>query len=141
LFSNPKGFFNSYAPTEYSHAHTMLSLLSFSTLRPLSDFILLSSPIDGECNALLAIPLLRQPLAEPYQGVEQPYEDPSMDSSFRITELKEFSFLLSAHLLNALLAEYLFIEHPAVLSSVHSLHLLNAHLADLHKILSDSGSL
>jgi hypothetical protein len=49
------------------------------------------------------------------------------------TELKEFSspLCLSAHCLNAHLAEYLFTERPTVLSSCAPMHLLNAHLAEL----------
>jgi hypothetical protein len=42
-----------------------------------------------------------------------------------------FSLCLSAQCLNAHLAEYLLTEHPTVLSSVSSFHLLNAHLAEL----------
>jgi hypothetical protein len=41
------------------------------------------------------------------------------------------SLCLSAHLLDAPLAEYLLTEHPTVLSSCARMHLLNAHLAEL----------
>jgi len=41
---------------------------------------------------------------------------------------------------NAHLVEYLLLDRPTVLSSMHSLHLLNPHLAELFRILSDSSS-
>jgi hypothetical protein len=68
------------------------------------------------------------------QGVQQPCEDPSVDYSFNYrTQRVLFSSLcLPACCLNALLAEYLLAELPAVLSpSAHPLHMLNAHLAEL----------
>jgi hypothetical protein len=92
-------------------------------------------------DALLAI-LHSSNLLLSLQGVQQPCEDPSVDSSSKFQNSKS-SLLFCACLhtdSNALLAEYLFTEHPTVLSSVHSLHLLNAHLAELHRILSDSDS-
>jgi hypothetical protein len=67
-------------------------------------------------------------------GVQQPSEDPSVDSS-STPELKEFSSLLclSAHFLDALLAEYLSPQNVQQfwVPSVHPLHLLNALLAEL----------
>jgi hypothetical protein len=53
-----------------------------------------------------------------------------LPSNYR-TQRVLFSLCLSAQCLNAHLAEYLLTERPTVLSSVHSLHLLNAHLAEL----------
>jgi hypothetical protein len=102
------------------------------------------------------------------QGVQQPCEDPSVDSSFKPHNSKEFSSLLclSAHCLNAHLAECLLPELQQFClllctyalaqcppgralrilsdsgsspnsqqspSSVHPLHLLNAHLAKLYR--------
>jgi hypothetical protein len=70
----------------------VLSLLSFSTLRPLRDFILLS-PTDGEyLDALLAIFLLKQPLAECF-WVFINLAKISQLILPQITELKEFSLL------------------------------------------------
>jgi hypothetical protein len=104
-------------------------------LRPLWDFIFLSSPIDGECNALLDILLLQQPLPEPFKVFSNPMKIPQWILPL-ITERKEFSSLLYAFLhtnSNALLAEYLLTEHSAVLSPspVHPLHLINVHLENL----------
>jgi hypothetical protein len=69
------------------------------------------------------------------QGVQQPCEDPSVDSSSKFQNSKSSLLLLclSAQYLNAHQAEYLFTERSTVLSSVHSLLLLNAHLAEFHR--------
>jgi hypothetical protein len=76
-------------------------------------------------------PSLKQPLAEP-SGCSVTLRRSLSGFLLQIIELKEFSFLLSAHLLNALLAEYLLPELSTVLSpSMHPMRLLNAHLAEL----------
>jgi hypothetical protein len=67
------------------------------------------------------------------QGVQQPCEDPSVDSSSNHRTQRVLFFLcLSAHCLYALLAEYLpSTERSAVMSSCAPMHPLNAHLAEL----------
>jgi hypothetical protein len=88
-------------------------------------------------DALLAILLLKQLLAE-YSGCSATLRRSFSGLFFCFSELKEFfsSLCLSTHLLNAHLAEYLLTEHPTYLSpSVHSMHLLNALLAELSKSL------
>jgi hypothetical protein len=64
-----------------------------------------------------------------------------MDTSSNSQNSKSyFLFCVCLHTdSNAHLAEFLFPELPTILSpSVHSLHLLNAHLAEFYRILSDS---
>jgi hypothetical protein len=67
------------------------------------------------------------------QGVQQPCEDPSVDSSFNYRTQRSYLLLcLSAHCLNPLLAECLLPELLVVLSpSAHPMRLLNAHLVEL----------
>jgi hypothetical protein len=92
-----------------------LSLLSFpitQSRKELSIFTL--SPSDGESDALLAL-LGSSNLLLSLQGVQQPCEDPSLDSSSN-PELKEFFLCALWHLLNALLAECL--ESSVILTSV-----------------------
>jgi hypothetical protein len=125
------------APLQSLHAHKVLSLLSFSNtqiskeINP-SSFLLQMENLD----ALLAILLLKQPLAESFRVFNNPVKIPQWILP-QNTELKEFfSPVPICTLLNAHLAEYLLTEHPTVLSSsVHSLHLLNALLAELSESL------
>jgi hypothetical protein len=126
-------------PLQSLHAHTVLSLLSFSTLRPLRDFILLPSPQMENLDALLAI-LYSSNLLLSLQGVQQPCEDPSVDSSFKFQNSKSSLLLcLSAQCLNAHLAEYL-------LQNIQQFCLLCTYapaqcpLGRALRILSDSGS-
>jgi hypothetical protein len=66
------------------------------------------------------------------QGVQQPCEDPSVDSSFKFrTQRVLFSSVPVCTLLNAHLAEYLLQNFQQFCPPVHSMHLLNAHLAEL----------
>jgi hypothetical protein len=118
--------------------HTkVLSTLSFpvaSTSKENLSFFL--SPSDGEFDALLAILLLKQPLAESFRVFNNPVKIPQWILPSN-SELKEFSSPVPiCTLLNAHLAEYLLTEHPTVLSSsVHLMHLLNALLAELSESL------
>jgi hypothetical protein len=105
-------------PLQGLHAPKVLSLLSFSTLRPLRDFVFLPFSLRWRnMDALLAILLLKQPLAESFRVFSNPVKIPQWILPSN-TELKEFSSLLclSAHCLNAHLAEYLLTERSTVLS-------------------------
>jgi hypothetical protein len=108
-------------------------------LRKLSYFLL--SPSDGEIWMPSWLSSLKQPLVE-LAGCSVTLRRSLSGFLLHNTELKEFSSSCAClHTSsNAHLAEYLLPEHPTVMSSVHSLHLLNAHLAELFRILSDYGS-
>jgi hypothetical protein len=125
------------APLQSLYAHTVLSLLSFSTLRPLRDFILLPFSLRWRMlDALLAI-LCSSNLLLSLQGVQQPCEDPSVDSSSNSQNSK--SSLLSC----ACLHTYSMPTWQSIFSqniqqfcpSAHPMHLLNAHLAELSESL------
>jgi hypothetical protein len=87
-------------------------------------------------DALLAILLLKQPLVESFRVFNNPTKIPQW-ILLQIPELKEFfSLVPTCTLLNPHLVECLFTELSVeFLSSVHSLHLLNAHLEELSKSL------
>jgi hypothetical protein len=89
--------------------------------------------MENEMDALLAI-LLLKPLLEYFWVFNNPVKVPQWTLP-SAPELKEFfpSPVPTAHRLDALLAEFLlFQKHSLVVGSpVHSLHLLNAHLAEL----------
>jgi hypothetical protein len=129
------------------------------------------SPTDGDIDALLALCLLKQPIAESIRVFSDPAKIPQWILLLSLNSKSSFYSLW--HLLNALLAEYqessddsCFLRtHNRVLlctpftvsmptwqsftellrasvyymnsqqssSSLHSLHLLNAHLAELYK--------
>ena len=88
-------------------------------------------------DALLAI-LCSSNLLPSLWGVQQPCEDPSVDSS-SISELKEFSLFSLALTqcppgrVSRILSDSCFYLNSQQSSFVHSLHLLNAHLAELHR--------
>jgi hypothetical protein len=138
----------------------VLSLLSFfEHSDPLRDFILLLPQMENEMDALLAI-LLLKPLLEYFWVFNNPVKilQWTLPSQHR-TQRVLFSLCLSAHFLDALLAEYLLHCSPQNTCSMpsnrilsdsgllnshrvpSSVHLLNAHLAELLRILSDSGLL
>jgi hypothetical protein len=110
-----------------------MSLLSFSTLRPLRDFIFLPSPTDGEYNALLAILLLKQPLAESFWVFNNPVKIPSVDTSSS-SRTQRVLFLFCACLHTDSMPSWQSFsstERSTVLSPCAPMHLLNALLAEL----------
>ena len=77
------------------------------------------------------------------QGIRQPYKDPSLDSS-PISELKEFLLCTLALTqcpsggVSRILSDSFFLwTHSRVLSPVHSLHCLNAHLVEVQQSSDD----
>jgi hypothetical protein len=145
-FQIPKGFLDFCASAESSRTHSVVSPELFQVLRPLRDFVLLSSPTDGEIWMPSWLSLCSRNLLLSLLDVQQPCEDPSVDSSFNFQNSKSsllfsvsvctmsqcplgrvsshkmpsssvlFSLCLSAHCLYTLLVECLLPELPAVLS-------------------------
>jgi hypothetical protein len=126
----------------FTCAQMVLSVLSFpvaSTSQETQFFVL--PPSDGELRYPPGYPSLKQPLAESIRVFNNPVKIlqwilPLNSRTQRVL----FSCACLHTDSNAHLAKYLLTEHSTVLSSVHSLHLLNAHLAELHRMLSDSDS-
>jgi hypothetical protein len=89
-------------------------------------------------NSLLDVPLLKQPFAESFRVFNNPTKILLLGLFYQFQNSRS-SFLLlclSAHLLNAHLAEYLLTKHLTVMSPfVCLMHLLNALLAELSESL------
>ena len=86
--------------------------------------------------------LLKQPLAEPIKVFNNPVKIPQWILLLTSRTQRVLFFLcLPAHSLNAHLAKFPFHRtfNNSVIFSCAPMHLLDALLAELHRILSDSG--
>jgi hypothetical protein len=95
-------------------------------------------------DSLLAIPLLKKPLAEPFQGVQKPCENPSVDSSLNYRTQRVLFFFCACLHTDSIPSRQSFFSLPTERSTVMS---SLVHLAPTRcppgralRILSDSGS-
>jgi hypothetical protein len=119
-------------PLQSLHAHTVLSLLSFSTLRPLRDFVFL--PFSLRWRIWMPSWLsfsLKQPLAECFRVFSNPVKIPQW-ILLQITELKEFSSPVPVCTLYSMPTwQSIFSQNFSSFVLLCTYAPLNAHLAEL----------
>jgi hypothetical protein len=121
------------APLQSLHMHTVLISPELLNTQTPKGFCLSSFSLRWRIWMPSWLSFCSSNLLLSLQGVQQPCEDPSVDSSsnYRTQRVLFSSLCLSAHYSNAHLAEYLLPERSTVLSSCAPMHPLNAHLAEL----------